>query len=365
MLIRQRHPERVSGLVLCATSARFSDDTSASPMVAAMAVSLRMVPSPLRRQLAASMTDYAARRWKVPPAMVEEVRRHDPAAIVEAAQAVRRFGATAWVADLNCPAVSIVTMNDGLVPAGIQLQLAHAVGATCTGSPVTTPCRGAIRGRSCRRSTSPVAPSRRGRRSRTPAPAVRPAERGGRSHIGFVSQASCSSHSRRRARRRSPTCPSADTSGSSRGQAAPPSPPPARLRDIYPVDIDEILARPVELTARAPPRPAIVLLQTLIPLPDSPARRWPHWPTPSNGWRCRPGCGCSARVMRPMACTASSPKRVRFFADVDGRTVLTAEAGPSITFGEGSMLLEGGRSRTAVVTRDALLIGSHPSTSSR
>ena len=130
MLTRRRHPERVSGLVLCATSARFSDDTSASPMVAAMAVSLRMVPSPLRRQLAASMTDYAARRWKVPPAMVEEVRRHDPAAIVEAARAVRGFDATAWVGDLNCPAVSIVTMNDGLVPAGIQLQLAHAIGAT-------------------------------------------------------------------------------------------------------------------------------------------------------------------------------------------------------------------------------------------
>ena len=44
MLTRRRHPERVSGLVLCATSARFSDDTSASPMVAAMAASLRMMP---------------------------------------------------------------------------------------------------------------------------------------------------------------------------------------------------------------------------------------------------------------------------------------------------------------------------------
>ena len=62
--------------------------------------------------------------------MVEEVRRHDPAAIVEAARAVRRFDATGWVGELDCPAVSIVTMNDGLVPAGIQLQLAHAIGAT-------------------------------------------------------------------------------------------------------------------------------------------------------------------------------------------------------------------------------------------
>ena len=130
MLTRRRHPERVSGLVLCATSARFSDDTSASPMVAAMAASLRLMPGPVRRQLASSMTDYAARRWKVPPAMVEEVRRHDPAAIVEAARAIRRFDATGWVGELNCPAVSIVTMNDGLVPARIQLQLAHSIGAT-------------------------------------------------------------------------------------------------------------------------------------------------------------------------------------------------------------------------------------------
>ena len=52
--------------------------------------------------------------------------------------------------------------------------------------------------------------------------------------------------------------------------------------------------------------------------------------------------------------------RVRFFAEVDGRTVLTADAGPGITFGEGSMLLEGGRSRTAVVSRDALLIRQSP-----
>ena len=52
--------------------------------------------------------------------------------------------------------------------------------------------------------------------------------------------------------------------------------------------------------------------------------------------------------------------RVRFFAEVDERTVLTAEAGPGITFGEGSMLLEGGRSRTAVVSRDAQLIRVAP-----
>lgn len=52
--------------------------------------------------------------------------------------------------------------------------------------------------------------------------------------------------------------------------------------------------------------------------------------------------------------------RVRFFASVDGRSVLTADASAGITFGEGSVLLGGKRSRTAVVFRDARLVRLPP-----
>jgi NTE family protein len=45
--------------------------------------------------------------------------------------------------------------------------------------------------------------------------------------------------------------------------------------------------------------------------------------------------------------------RVRFFAEDGGTAVLTAEAGEGISFGEGSLLIGGGRSRTAIVVRDA------------
>ncbi len=47
--------------------------------------------------------------------------------------------------------------------------------------------------------------------------------------------------------------------------------------------------------------------------------------------------------------------RVRFFAETTDGPVLTAEVGAGISFGEGSLLVGGGRSRTAVVVRDALL----------
>lgn len=52
--------------------------------------------------------------------------------------------------------------------------------------------------------------------------------------------------------------------------------------------------------------------------------------------------------------------RVRFFAEYDGRAVLTAEAEPGITFGEGSLLVGGGRSRTAVAVRDSLVVRLPP-----
>jgi NTE family protein len=47
--------------------------------------------------------------------------------------------------------------------------------------------------------------------------------------------------------------------------------------------------------------------------------------------------------------------RVRFFADIEGTMIATAEAGKGVAFGEGALLTGGGRSRAAVVVRDSLL----------
>ena len=48
--------------------------------------------------------------------------------------------------------------------------------------------------------------------------------------------------------------------------------------------------------------------------------------------------------------------RVRFFIEKPEGAVLTADVGPGVAFGEGSLLVGGGRSRTAVVWREALLV---------
>ena len=131
LLARRRHPSRVAALVLCATSARFVPDDTPTPLfTGAMATALRVTPPPIRRYLAESTVRYLRRESTMPPALLDELRRHDPAAIAEAARAVRFFDARPWIDQLGCPAASVVTEHDRLVPAHRQLQLAHATGAT-------------------------------------------------------------------------------------------------------------------------------------------------------------------------------------------------------------------------------------------
>src|SRR6188472_1244148 len=52
--------------------------------------------------------------------------------------------------------------------------------------------------------------------------------------------------------------------------------------------------------------------------------------------------------------------RVRFYAVDEGREVLTSDAGPGVTFGEVSLLVGGGRSRTGIVAREAMLVKITP-----
>jgi pimeloyl-ACP methyl ester carboxylesterase len=129
---RRRHPQRVAGLVLCATAARFAadDERRPSPLATAVVTSLRLTPPGVRRWMSATATNYLARETALPPAYVEEARNHDPAAIVEASRAVLAFDARTWIGELNCPATSIVTEHDRLVPRDRQIELAHAVGAS-------------------------------------------------------------------------------------------------------------------------------------------------------------------------------------------------------------------------------------------
>jgi len=132
-LVWRRHPRRVRGLVLCATSTAFRvtprERVKAAALRASTPVS-RLVPALGRRYVGATLLrrfdGSPMRQWAV-----AELRRHHPAAILDCAATVARFSSGPWIGTVDVPTAVVVTTRDVLVPPERQLALARAVpGAT-------------------------------------------------------------------------------------------------------------------------------------------------------------------------------------------------------------------------------------------
>ena len=134
-LLWLRHRQHVAGLVLCATSTHFVRARPGSAMAwnALMGLSLAaaLTPEGLRRQLydrtvAGRFDGSPLARWAA-----DEVRRNDPAAIIQAASAIARFDSRPWIADIDVPTAAVVTQYDRLVAPSRQLHMAQSIpGAT-------------------------------------------------------------------------------------------------------------------------------------------------------------------------------------------------------------------------------------------
>jgi len=126
----RRHPEAVSGLVLCATAARFSS-TRYNPAVglvaAGAAAGLSFLPSFVRR----SGMAYATNRWMTTAGAAdwaaEEWSRHDPSALVQAGVANSRFDATGWTGRIDVPTAVVITDEDTVISPRRQRFLAETI----------------------------------------------------------------------------------------------------------------------------------------------------------------------------------------------------------------------------------------------
>jgi 3-oxoadipate enol-lactonase len=133
-LIWRRHPDRVAGLVLCATSRNFAGrpvERAMFSMIVPLSMAARVAPGAWQRQmtdrmLANRFEDDDGGRWAL-----GEKRRNDPRVIVEAGLAIGRFSSSDWVGDIDVPTAVVVTENDSLVPPHRQHRLAESIaGAT-------------------------------------------------------------------------------------------------------------------------------------------------------------------------------------------------------------------------------------------
>jgi pimeloyl-ACP methyl ester carboxylesterase len=126
-LLWHRHPERVAGLVFCATACRFSSAERrrlgflASPSLGALG---RIAP---RNAIRRMVFDWIADQIDDPEArqrVLSEVESSDPVAISQAAAAILRFDARDWVGEIDVPTSVVLTELDRMVRPQAQQSLA-------------------------------------------------------------------------------------------------------------------------------------------------------------------------------------------------------------------------------------------------
>jgi 3-oxoadipate enol-lactonase len=125
----RRHPDQVSGLVLCATARHFMARRTARAArlaLPAAAQLARFAPSAahdhlLRRMLA--RVEHPQLRERI----FQELEGHDPSSIIQATHALSGFASHDWIGSVDVPSAVIVTTRDELVPPERQRKLAESI----------------------------------------------------------------------------------------------------------------------------------------------------------------------------------------------------------------------------------------------
>ncbi len=129
LLAAQRHPDRIRGLVLCATAPRFSTSLKRrimfrlvmAPTARALRSSPQSVLNQLPRRLRPLITaDHPLKGW-----MMSEIRAHDPALVVQAGRSLGRFDARTWATQLDIAKTLVVATDDAVLPLDQQMLLAE------------------------------------------------------------------------------------------------------------------------------------------------------------------------------------------------------------------------------------------------
>jgi pimeloyl-ACP methyl ester carboxylesterase len=124
-----RHPDRVRGLVLCATANHFllpQAQGAVSAVFPGMVVAARLMPRFFLDRIIDGMT-----RGLPPGDRRDRVRIEmepsDAATVLQAARAVIRFSSRHWAAGIDVPTAVVITTQDQLVSPRRQYQLAASI----------------------------------------------------------------------------------------------------------------------------------------------------------------------------------------------------------------------------------------------
>lgn len=125
----RRHPKRVQGLVLCATARHFASRPTARVARATLpvaAAAARLVPGAIQRSMLQRLL-VRVEHPKLRDRIRDELLGHEPATVIQAAEALTRFSSHDWIGKVDVPAAVVVTSEDELVPAVRQRKLARSI----------------------------------------------------------------------------------------------------------------------------------------------------------------------------------------------------------------------------------------------
>jgi 3-oxoadipate enol-lactonase len=128
-LMWRRHPDRVDGLVLCATSGYFStsrEERLSFLGLSGLAAVARLTPAQTRKWLSEQV--YLQRKqadWE--PWAVQEASLHDWRIVLEAGKAIGGYSAREWLGEVDVPTSVVITMRDHVVPVRRQIRLFEAI----------------------------------------------------------------------------------------------------------------------------------------------------------------------------------------------------------------------------------------------
>ena len=128
-LVWRRHPERVTGLVLCATAPYFAGRRTERRMLlglSGLAAVARLAPEQAKVWLTEQL--YLQRRtmqWE--PWALQQAAPHDWRMILEAGRAIGNFSSSDWLHEIDVPVSTVLTMRDQVVPLRRQAKLFETI----------------------------------------------------------------------------------------------------------------------------------------------------------------------------------------------------------------------------------------------
>lgn len=132
----RQHPDRVAGLVLCATTDRFRLTPGEVLFHQSMELAMAGARGLSRSRTAVHATRRAARVIDLEPDDIQdwalqEFRRTSPWAVAQAVAALGRHHSRPWLSRIDVPTAVLVTRNDHVIPPRRQLDVARRIpGAT-------------------------------------------------------------------------------------------------------------------------------------------------------------------------------------------------------------------------------------------